>query len=154
MSHRQRVMALLLSRLCRTRRHQLPPRLCISNLLVSGRLLQTLSHRLRAMDSSYDNNGHDFFRYTSGWWLWNEEEQLRERYRRFNVAKLQSAAASTVGARSCAEMSKIGEGNFNKVFKLTMDDNFVVIARISHPNAGPPTITTASEVATMDFVRK
>lgn len=54
--------------------------------------------------------------------------------------------------RSCTNISKIGEGNFNKVFKLIMDDQSVVIARIPHPNAGPPTVTTASEVAVMDFV--
>jgi hypothetical protein len=49
-------------------------------------------------------------------------------------------------------MSKIGEGNFNKVFKLAMHDGSAVMARIPHPNAGPAFYTTASEVATTDFV--
>ncbi|PGH27720.1 hypothetical protein AJ80_00507 [Polytolypa hystricis UAMH7299] len=50
-------------------------------------------------------------------------------------------------------MHKIGEGNYNKVFRLQMDDGAVAIARIPHPNAGPPRYTTASEVATMEFAR-
>jgi aminoglycoside phosphotransferase (APT) family kinase protein len=49
-------------------------------------------------------------------------------------------------------MSKLGEGNFNKIFLLKMDDAEVV-ARIPHPNAGPPHFTTASEVATLFFLR-
>jgi len=39
------------------------------------------------------------------------------------------------------------------VFRLVMDNGSVVIARIPNPNSGPAYKTTASEVATMDFVR-
>jgi hypothetical protein len=49
-------------------------------------------------------------------------------------------------------MSKLAEDGYNKVFRLVMDDKKVVIARIPNPNAGPAFKTTASEVATMDFV--
>ena len=48
---------------------------------------------------------------------------------------------------------KIGEGGYNKVFRLVMQNGQKVIAKIPHPNAGPPHYTTASEVATMDFCR-
>lgn len=51
-------------------------------------------------------------------------------------------------------MNKIGEGNYNKVFRFRMDDGAVAMARIPHPNAGPPRYTTASEVATMEFVSR
>ncbi|KAF2281620.1 uncharacterized protein EI97DRAFT_438940 [Westerdykella ornata] len=34
-----------------------------------------------------------------------------------------------------------------------MEDGQKVIAKIPHPNAGPPVLTTASEVATMEFAR-
>lgn len=34
-----------------------------------------------------------------------------------------------------------------------MEDGQRAIAKIPHPNAGPPILTTASEVATMDFAR-
>jgi predicted Ser/Thr protein kinase len=50
-------------------------------------------------------------------------------------------------------LRKIGEGNYNKAFRLEMEDGQKVIARISHANAGPKALTTASEVATMDFAR-
>ncbi len=92
------------------------------------------------------------FRYTSGRWLWNEEEQLSARFRRFNVEQLKQTAARSVGAKSCTSIEKIGQGGYNKVFRLTTDDGRAVIARIPNPNAGPAFLTTASEVATMDFV--
>ncbi|PYI05424.1 phosphotransferase family protein [Aspergillus sclerotiicarbonarius CBS 121057] len=95
----------------------------------------------------------DFFRYTSGRWLWDEEERLRERLSPFNVSELQKVAAESVGATKCITMAKLAEGTFNKTFRLEMDNGSVVIARIPHPIAGPGYYTTASEVATMEFVR-
>ncbi|EEQ34143.1 Phosphotransferase enzyme [Microsporum canis] len=103
--------------------------------------------------ASKENNTEDFFRYTTGRWLWGEEEQLLERYQKFDILELQATVARTLGSRRCVSMSKIGEGNFNKVFRLLMDDGAVAIARIPHPNAGPPRYMTMSEVATMEFVR-
>ncbi|KAK3696427.1 Phosphotransferase enzyme [Vermiconidia calcicola] len=94
-----------------------------------------------------------YFRYTSGRWLWDEEEQLRRRYRKFNVEHLQQIAAKASGARRCISMSKLNEGNSNKAFRLVMENSTAVIAKIPSPNAGPPKLTTASEVATMDFAR-
>jgi hypothetical protein len=37
-----------------------------------------------------------FFRYTSGRWLWDEGQQLQDRYRAFNVAGLQDLAAEAI----------------------------------------------------------
>jgi hypothetical protein len=91
-------------------------------------------------------------RYTSGRWLWDEDGRLRERCRFFNVPELQKIAVSVTGSTRCRSMNKIGEGNFNKVLKLVMDDDSVVMGRIPHPNAGPVFYATASEVATIDFV--
>lgn len=93
-----------------------------------------------------------FFHYTSGRWLWDEEKELRERYKKFNVEELKRIAAESIGAKSCVSMIKLAEGGYNKVFKLVMDNGSVAIARIPCPNAGPAFKTTASEVATMDFV--
>jgi hypothetical protein len=50
-------------------------------------------------------------------------------------------------------MAKIAEGSFNKIFLLTIDTGEQVIGRIPHPNAGPAHYTTASEVATMHYLR-
>ncbi len=120
------------------------------------RLLSNIQQCFRTRYSSTQvtrNDGGDFFRYTSGRWLWDEERHLQDRYRAFNIEELKAVAAKSLGANECISMVKIGEGNFNKAFRLVMDNGTVGIARIPHPNAGPPTYTTASEVATMDFVR-
>lgn len=92
------------------------------------------------------------FCYTTGRWLWNEQEQLQARYRRFDVPSLQQAACQAVGAKQCISFEKIGEGNYNKAYRLEMDDGQKAIAKIPHPNAGPRVLTTASGVATMEFV--
>ncbi|TVY94253.1 Altered inheritance of mitochondria protein, mitochondrial [Lachnellula willkommii] len=105
------------------------------------------------MSTTRDSQYEDFFRYTSCRWVWDEEQQLLDRYRRFNVQELQRVAATSVGAKECVSMTKLAEGSFNKVFRLIMDNGSVVVARIPNPNAGPSYYTTASEVATMDFVR-
>lgn len=92
------------------------------------------------------------FRYTSGRWLWDEEQHLHGRYKAFNVTELQNLAAKAIGAGRCVSITKLAEGGFNKVFRLLMHDGKSVLARIPNPNAGPSFYTTASEVATMEFV--
>ena len=68
------------------------------------------------------NPDHEhFFRYTSGRWLWNEEQQLKDRYKAFNIAELQSLAAKAVGSDRCISMTKLAEGGYNKVFRLTYE---------------------------------
>jgi hypothetical protein len=99
------------------------------------------------------NDMNPLFCYTSGRWLWNEREQLEARYRRFNVINLQHAACQAVGVAKCISIEKIGEGNYNKAFRLNMEDGQKVIAKVPNPNAGPRMLTTASEVATMEFAR-
>ena len=100
------------------------------------------------------NNGDEepFYRYTSGRWLWDEPAQLSRRYISFNMAELAKAAAQSIGASSCVEIKKVPEGNFNKTFLLTMNNGKEVVAKVPNPNAGHAHFTTASEVATMDFV--
>lgn len=61
--------------------------------------------------------------------------------------------ARAVGRNRCVNMSKLAEGGFNKIFLLTMDDGYEAIARIPMPIAGTSGLTTASEVATMDYLR-
>nr|POF05967.1 altered inheritance of mitochondria protein 9, mitochondrial [Quercus suber] len=78
----------------------------------------------------------EFYRYTSGRWLWAEETRLKERYKRFNVPGLKLLAAKASGAQSCVSITKLAEGGFNKVFRLSMDNGSVVIARIPNPNVG------------------
>ncbi|RAH48297.1 phosphotransferase family protein [Aspergillus brunneoviolaceus CBS 621.78] len=91
--------------------------------------------------------------YTSGRWVWDERQQLQERYREFDILEMQKVAMDSSSSGSCVRMAKIGEGSYNKSFKLTMGNGKTVVARVPNPNAGPAFLTTASEVATMDFLR-
>jgi hypothetical protein len=126
----------------------------VSNIAKQGylRLLHTLEGS-PALPSYTQTDLNPLFRYTSGRWLWNEREQLEARYRRFDVPSLQQAACQAVGADKCISFEKIGEGNYNKAYRLEMEDGRKVIAKVPHPNAGPRVLTTASEVATMEFAR-
>lgn len=102
---------------------------------------------------SQEIDEESLYRYTSGRWLWNEKEQFSRRYVRFNVLELTRTAAQATGSKSCVQLQKLPEGNFNKVFLITMDDGKQVIAKLPNPNAGRAHLTTASEVATMNYVR-
>lgn len=101
------------------------------------------------------DSGHDLdalHRFTSGRWLWGEREQLAARYVKFDLQRLCRIAASSIGSNACAKVVKLPEAQYNKVLLLTMDDGKEAIARLRNPNAGRPHYTTASEVATMNFV--
>ncbi|KAK6823145.1 hypothetical protein RU639_005913 [Aspergillus parasiticus] len=75
------------------------------------------------------------------------------RYVKFNLNSLCHLVATPFGdATKCVRVVKL-EGSFNKALLLTMDDGNEVIAKIPCPNAGPPSLTTASEVATLKFLR-
>lgn len=94
------------------------------------------------------------FDYKAHRWLWNETEQLQRRYLRFDIEALIRAGEDAAGpGAKCVEVTKLPEGNFNKTFLLTMRYGQELIARLPNPNAGRPHYTTASEVATMDYVR-
>jgi hypothetical protein len=94
----------------------------------------------------------DLFKYTRGRFVCNEEHELSQRQVRFDVHALARCAAEAVGAKSCVSIGKYPDGMYNKAMLLTMDDGSQVVAKVPNPNAGLPHFTTASEVATMDFV--
>lgn len=78
---------------------------------------------------------------------------MAERYVHFNVAALMWVAVQSVRRHHCVSIAKLDEGYSNKAFLLTMDDGYEVIARIPMLKAGVPKLTTASDVATVDFLR-
>ncbi|KAJ8205237.1 hypothetical protein LV164_005645 [Aspergillus fumigatus] len=80
-----------------------------------------------------DQHADTLFSYTSGRWLWDEAAQLRKRYQPFNVEEHKQTAARSA-------------------FLLTMGDDVQVIAKIPNPYI-PQKFVTASEVATLDFLR-
>ncbi|KAH8726478.1 kinase-like domain-containing protein [Phaeosphaeriaceae sp. PMI808] len=100
-----------------------------------------------------DCDVEQFYQYTSGRWLWNGKYQFARRYVEFDLPGLLQVSAQAIGARSCVKVEKLPEGYFSKVFLITMDDGRELIAKLPNPNAGRPHFTTASEAATMDYVR-
>ncbi|KAH7914064.1 hypothetical protein BJ138DRAFT_1144560 [Hygrophoropsis aurantiaca] len=94
-----------------------------------------------------------FYHYTSGYWLCNDKEHRAARSVTFNVPAFCRAAAEAVGAKAVIDMVKINE-SLNRVFLVRFDTGREAIARFPTPLAGPPHFTTASEVATMDFLRR
>ncbi|KAF9494219.1 hypothetical protein BDN71DRAFT_1449360 [Pleurotus eryngii] len=106
---------------------------------------------LRLMHLHRDSD-KELFSFTSGRWLYNHEKQLAVRYIPFNVNAL-AAVASDVSGGACTSLTKMHEGRFSRVFLLKTDNNREFIARIPFPVFGPPDLTIASEVATMDFIR-
>ncbi|DAA72768.1 TPA_exp: Uncharacterized protein A8136_5437 [Trichophyton benhamiae CBS 112371] len=103
---------------------------------------------------SQDWNIHDeFFQFTRGRFVIDEKEQLSKRHVRFNMNELAQEAAKAVGAKYCINVEKCADGMFNKAYIFTLDNDKQVIGKVPNPNAGIPHYTTASEVATLDFMR-
>ncbi|KAL4896051.1 putative mitochondria protein Fmp29 [Aspergillus ambiguus] len=114
--------------------------------------LLCLSSR-RHLSTSPPAPHEEFFRNTSRRWIFNETDRLNERFVKFRPTELQRIAGEAVQQDYCPDISKLPEGGFNKVFVLRARNGREVIGRIPTPIAGPPHYTTASEVATMDFLR-
>ncbi|KAI4764822.1 hypothetical protein E4T51_02233 [Aureobasidium sp. EXF-12344] len=94
------------------------------------------------------------FNFTRGRFVINEQHELSQCHRIFNVTELARYAAKAVQADRCLTIRKLPDGMFNRVLLLSMDNGKEVVAKIPNPNAGQPHLTTASEVATMKFVRE
>ena len=109
----------------------------------------TLSNRGMAADW---NAQADFFRYTRGRFTTDEKHNLECRNVKFDMNQLARIAASSVGAKECVAIEKCADGMYNKAYSMTMDNGRELVAKVPNPNAGEPHFTTASEVATMDFV--
>lgn len=78
---------------------------------------------------------------------------MQQRYIRYDVDQLARVAAKAVDSEFCATVEKFPDGMYNKTLLLTMSDGKQAVAKIPNPNAGLPHYTTASEVATLDYVR-
>lgn len=77
---------------------------------------------------------------------------MAKRYILFNIHELQKVASQATGSECCVKFEKLAEGQNGKVFLLTMNDGREVVAKLPNPCGGRPHFTTASEVATMDYV--
>lgn len=84
----------------------------------------------------------------------DEAREMAMRHASFNMNELAKCAAESVGfsLSQCIRVEKYPDGMFNKTFLFTMQDGTEVVGKVPNPNAGRVHNTTASEVATMDFV--
>ncbi|KAL4886604.1 kinase-like domain-containing protein [Aspergillus karnatakaensis] len=69
--------------------------------------------------------------------------------------ELVKCAAEAIGYKGeqCWNVEKYPDGQYSKAFLFTMDDGAQVVGKVPNPNAGPAHYVTASEVATIDFMR-
>lgn len=98
------------------------------------------------------NNSEDYFTFSRGRFLRDEAQELSKRYVKFNVEQLAHVVARATGSYCCVDMHKFTGGMHNKAFLLTMDNGAQAVGKVPNPVAGLPHFTTASEVATIDFV--
>ncbi|KAG6260015.1 hypothetical protein E4U49_005367 [Claviceps purpurea] len=99
-------------------------------------------------------NPAELFNFTRGRFVRDEEHELAQRRREFNVGELARRAARVVQADRCLSIKKYPDGMYNRTLLLSMDNGKEIVAKIPNPNAGQPHFTTASEVATMKFARE
>ncbi|KAH7348627.1 kinase-like domain-containing protein [Rhexocercosporidium sp. MPI-PUGE-AT-0058] len=97
--------------------------------------------------------GIDPHAYTSGGWLRHDRLERDSRYITFNFDALcRRVVELCPGAASITTYDK-KEGGFNRVFIFTTDNAKRVVARLPFVLAGPPRLTTSSEVATIEYLQ-
>ncbi|OSD00773.1 hypothetical protein PYCCODRAFT_1370753, partial [Trametes coccinea BRFM310] len=113
---------------------------------------------------------HELFNVTTCRWIYNEEKRVAARYVPFNVHALVDVAVKAANAKECTSIEKIQDGaqslwqlwmnvthhtlgTFNRVLSLRFDNDVELIAKIPFPVTGPKHYLTASEVATLDYLR-
>ncbi|CAG8135576.1 unnamed protein product [Penicillium salamii] len=91
--------------------------------------------------------------YTGGRWLNRDELERKSRHAMFDFSALCDRAVYTCPGATRVVKCEKREGGFNRVFLLTMDNGPCVVARVPTGIAGPPRLTTNSEVATMTYLK-
>lgn len=95
--------------------------------------------------------GLDPHTYTGGRWLRRDRLECDSRYISFDFDALcRRVVELCPGARSIASYDK-KEGGFNRVIIFTTDNAKRVVAWLPFALAGPPRLTTNSEVATIKY---
>ena len=97
---------------------------------------------------AHPNTGFDPYNYTSGRWLRNKKRELEQRYINFDFDALSQKIISLSNATSITNCEKM-EGGSNRVFVFTLDNGRRTVAKLPFKIAGPVSLTTLSEVATI-----
>ncbi|CBX94798.1 predicted protein [Plenodomus lingam JN3] len=96
----------------------------------------------------------DPYRYTSGRWLRRDVLERESRLMQFDFDALRRKVLTLYcpGASSITSYDK-KEGGFNRVFIFHTDNAKRIVARLPFALAGPSSLTTNSEVATIKYRR-
>ena len=93
----------------------------------------------------------DPFTYSSGHWLRSDQKQRESRFLKFDFEALCSKVAKSCPGASRVVGYEKREGGFNRVFLFSLNNGQSIVAKVPFPLAGPLQLTTASEVATMQY---
>ncbi|RHZ63822.1 hypothetical protein CDV55_106457 [Aspergillus turcosus] len=93
------------------------------------------------------------FEYTNGRFLVNEKHEMSRRYAKFDLDALCTLVSSLPSISSPISKIEKMEGGFNKALLMTAENGKEVIAKIPCPNVVPSKYSTASEVATLEYVK-
>ena len=93
----------------------------------------------------------DPYAYTSGRWLRNDKLERDARFIKFNFDALCKRVVELCPGAGSIESCEKKEGGFNRVFVFTCDNARRVVAKLPTMVAGPPRLTTNSEVATITY---
>ncbi|EXJ89547.1 hypothetical protein A1O3_02614 [Capronia epimyces CBS 606.96] len=105
------------------------------------------------VSSINDYEDLDPYGYSDGKWLRNDKENQQARRISFNFDALRRRVVEISNAESISTFEK-KDGGFNRVFIFTTNNGKMVVAKVPVCIAGPPKLTTRSEVATMKFLKK
>lgn len=89
---------------------------------------------------------------TRGQFVNNEEHELSQRHRTFNITELAQQGAYAIQADRCVNIRKFFDGMYNRPLLLSTDNRKEVVAKMPNPKPGKPHFTTASDFAMMKFV--
>ncbi|KAK5453545.1 Phosphotransferase enzyme [Exophiala xenobiotica] len=121
--------------------------------LLSVRPIRHILHKLQQIRFN-PYLAPDLYSPTTGLWLWNELRKQQEHTQEFDLKALEhvliKAAGSKTGA-TAVRFGKLAEGASNKVFLAVVGKQRLTV-KIPDPVV-PQRLVTASEVATLEFLR-
>ncbi|KAF2851165.1 hypothetical protein T440DRAFT_449071 [Plenodomus tracheiphilus IPT5] len=113
----------------------------------------TKAHEPMLSPSSAAKGNFDPYNYTSGRWLRRNALERRSRYIRFDFDALRHRVVEICPGASSVISCEKTEGEYNRVFIFHTDNEQNIVARLLFAVAGPPSLRTNSEVATIKYLR-
>ncbi|KAG8625008.1 hypothetical protein KVT40_006759 [Elsinoe batatas] len=123
--------------------------------LRSSRIVQSAARSMRtpwSASRALHGQPDELYSYTSGRWLWDEEQHLLARQRWFDIKALAAVAIDVKQASRCLSITKVADGEHSRVLRLIMDNRQSVVVRIPYLSQQDAASSISSEAAIMTFV--